>query len=93
MTKFIYIATNQHGAGVKVVSQFEGRIGFMLYADEVTAMHDVSIQASDSIDTICDKLYDSGPGIGARHHNRVSRIEAIALIKSGGVSNHTWLEN
>lgn len=89
--KSIYIATNVHGYGVKAVAEFDGKPDLIRYADSVTAMHDIRINNSDSIATICEKLYDLGPGYGARHHDRVSRTEARKLIRNPAVADDTWL--
>jgi len=72
----IYIATNIHGRGIRHVTEFDSRHGFMLYAYEVLACSNTNVNASDSIDTLCEKLYDSGVGHGARHHHRISAREA-----------------
>jgi hypothetical protein len=84
----IYIATNVHGQGVKIVSAFKSRLDFMVYADEITATANTKINQNDSITTICEKLYDMGMGHGARTHSRISREEAVAHIQDG-VENHS----
>jgi hypothetical protein len=88
--KQIYIATNVHGQGVTVVTGFNGKDDLIAYADNILACTNTRANYSDSIATICDKLYDMGPGYGARHHARVSREEAIELIR-GGAADRTWL--
>ena len=89
----IYIATNIHGQGVKHITAFDSRHDFLCYADDVLACHDsgAMIRAkASSIGRICEALYDSGPGIGARHHDHVSRIEAIDYIRSGAKAYGCW---
>jgi hypothetical protein len=86
----IYIETNVHGQGVKVITAFKSRLDFMGYADEITATADVILNQNDSITTICEKLYDMGMGYGARHHCRISREEAIAHIQSGVEEHGCW---
>ena len=51
----IYIETNVHGQGVKVVTAFKNRLDFMAYADEITATSNGIINKNDSIPTICEK--------------------------------------
>ena len=82
----IYIGTNVHGRGVKIITAFDSRHDFLCYADEVLACNNnnsmIRAKAS-SIDRICEALYDNGAGSGARHHHRVSRAEATAYICYG----------
>ena len=79
----IYIATDIHGHGVKHVNAFDSKLDFWAYADEVLACHDANPKRSDTIDTLCEHLYDSGFGFSARSHHRVSRQEAAQLIRNG----------
>jgi|TARA_R110000824_G_scaffold26565_2_gene91107 hypothetical protein len=81
----IYIATDTHGRGVSLISAFENKYDFWTYAAEVTAAQEAVLLESDTIDDICDKLYDTGMGTGARHHYRVTRAEAAKHIKDGAV--------
>jgi hypothetical protein len=79
----IYIATEEHGRGIRHVTAFDDRLDFLAYADEVLACNDAGSMIrskSSSIQQICDALYDNGIGFGARHHRRISRNEAIELI-------------
>jgi len=79
----IYIATDEHGQGIQHVAAFDDRLDFLAYADEVLACdnnHSMIRSSSVNISTICDALYDRGPGFGARHHYRISRDEAEALV-------------
>jgi len=96
MTKKIYIYTNVHGQGVHnhIVSDFDGRKGLLAYAHEVTAMTDVCINNSMTIDEICEALQDKGVGggCGARSHSRVSRRETEKLITQGAI-NYTSLRS
>ena len=86
----IYIATDIHGQGVKHVTAFDDRLDLWAYADEVLSCHNVNPCWSDSIDQLCDKLYDNGIGSGSRHHSRVSRREAKQLIRNGAKSSGCW---
>ena len=82
----IYIATNIHGQGVRLITAFDDRRDFLNYADEVLSCNDKGqmIRAkSTPINRICEALYDSGMGTGARSHRRVTRDEAIDHIKNG----------
>jgi len=92
MTKRIYIYTVVHGQGVHnhIVSDWNGRNGFLEYAYDATDMTDVSIINSMTIDEICDALQDKGVGIFARSHSRVSRREAEKLIRQGAI-DYTFL--
>lgn len=87
----IYIATDIHGRGIKEINDFASKLDLWVYADEVLACHNVNPYRSDSIDTLLGKLYDNGFGTGARSHKRISRKEALTLIRAGGVKNHTLL--
>ena len=82
----IYIATDEHGKGVRHVTSFHNRLDFLNYAYEVLATnarnHMIRRRAS-SIDTICEALDDSGIGFGARHHFRISRKDAKKYLKNG----------
>jgi|TARA_R110000787_G_scaffold261376_2_gene366740 hypothetical protein len=86
----IYIATDIHGRGVRHVTAFEDRLDLWAYADEVLSCHSVSPNRSDSIDVLCDKLYDNGIGTGARSHRRVSRMAAAMLIRGGAKASGCW---
>ena len=78
----IYIATNEHGQGVRHVTAFDDRADFLVYADEVLACDDASamLRGKPSIARICEALYDGGPGSGSRSHSRISRDEAQELV-------------
>ena len=86
-----YIATTIHGRGVSQINDFQNRMDLCAYADDVLACHNVNPCRSDSIDTLLEKLYDSGFGFGARSHSRVSRKEATALIRAGAKNNTLFL--
>ena len=89
----IYIATNEHGRGVKHITAFADRLRFLCYADEVLACDDSSqlIRAkSTPIERICEALYDSGIGFGARDHHRVSRQDAQEYIRNGAKATDCW---
>lgn len=86
----IYIATDIHGRGVRHVSAFADKHDFFAYASQVLTFHDPSPNRSDSIDVLCEKLYDNGVGFGARHHSRISRKNAKILIRDGAEAHHCW---
>tara|TARA_R100000808_G_C2116495_1_gene128949 strand:- start:47 stop:325 length:279 start_codon:yes stop_codon:yes gene_type:complete len=89
----IYIATNEHGRGIKHITAFDDRMDFLRYADVVLAWYDNAslIRAkSTPIDTICEALYDKGIGFGARDHRRVSRQEAKEYIREGAKAVGCW---
>ena len=85
----LYIATDIHGKGVRYISAFENRYDFMCYATRY-AWGDRRVYKSDTIATICDKLYDKAVGYGSRDHYRVNRQEARALIRNGVISFDCW---
>ena len=78
----IYIATNEHGQGVRHVTAFDDRADFLAYADEVLACdnNNAMLRGRPSISRICEALYDDGPGFGSRSHSRISRDEAQELV-------------
>lgn len=88
----IYIATNEHGRGIRHVTGFEDRDALHSYACEVMACHSDNhlLNGRPSISAICDALYDTGPGFGARSHHRVSRKIAEQLIRDGVKSYGCW---
>ena len=86
----IYIATDTNGRGVNLISAFADRADFWTYAAEVTASQEAVLLANDTIDDICDKLYDTGMGTGARHHYRATRAEAVKHIKDGAAASGCW---
>jgi uncharacterized phage-like protein YoqJ len=85
-----YLATNEHGRGIRVITAFDDKRHLLNYADDVTACTDTTVNKSDTISEICEKLYDMGPGFGARNHYRVDRTDAIALIKNGATGVSCW---
>jgi len=89
----IYIATNEHGRGIKHITAFDDRMDFLSYADEVLACNDSHslIRAKATpIGTICEALYDNGIGFGARDHRRVSRQDAKEYIREGAKAFGCW---
>ena len=78
----IYIATTEHGQGVRHVTAFDDRDDFLAYADELLACNDASamLRGKPSIARICEALDDKGPGFGSRSHSRISRDEAQELV-------------
>ena len=80
----IYIATDEHGKGVRQVTPFYGRKDLLSYAWEVMACRDgnYKLNGRPTIDDICDALYDCGPGSGARHHYRIPVREAKWFMKN-----------
>jgi len=87
----IYMATTLAGRGVwhNIVCEFKNKADLLNYASEVLSCTGTDVYASDSIDDICDKLYDEGPGTGSRSHRRISRRDAQAVIRAGA-RNETW---
>ena len=85
----IYIATDIHGRGVRHVFAYDSRDDFSRTAKQWLERSDdyFKIKARSTVNDICDALYDSGPGFGARSHRRVSRREALRL-KRDGVNAH-----
>lgn len=88
----IYIATNEHGRGIRHVTGFANRDALHSYAFEVMAFHSDNhlLNGRPSISAICDALYDKGTGFGARSHHRVSRERAKQLIRAGVKSYGCW---
>jgi hypothetical protein len=88
----IYIATNEHGRGLRHVTAFDNRDALHSYALEVMAWHADNhlLSGRPSIGTICDALCDAGVGFGSRSHHRVSRKEAALLVRSGVSSHGCW---
>ena len=74
----IYIATDEHGKGVRHVTPFYSRADLLSYAWKVMACKDgnYKLNGRPNIDDICDALYDSGPGFGSRSHYRISAKDA-----------------
>jgi hypothetical protein len=79
----IYIATAFHGRGVKEINAFDDKFDFWDYACNIMSCQETTLLVSDKISDICGKLYDTGMGSGARHHYRVSRVDAIKHIENG----------
>ena len=92
MKRGFYIGTNIHGRGIKHITYFESRAKFEQYAEEAQCIEgkDSVVRRSASIQEICDYLYDSGIGSGARDHRRVSRKEAVEHIKNGAEAIDCW---
>jgi len=88
----IYIATNEHGRGIRHVTAFDNRDALHSYALEVMAWHADShrLNGRPSINAICDALYDAGVGHGSRSHHRVSRGEAALLVRAGVSAYGCW---
>ena len=85
----IYIATDIHGRGARHVFAYDSRDDFSRTAKQWLDRSDgyFRIKARSTVNDICDALYDSGPGFGARSHRRVTRKEALQL-KRDGVNSH-----
>ncbi len=83
----IYVLTTVNGRGPAYIAQYDGRLEYWAYADDVLAFTNHDVPRSATIDEICDEMYDHGPGIGSRYHQRISRREAYAL-KRQGVDNN-----
>jgi hypothetical protein len=88
----IYIATDEHGRGIRHVTGFHSRDALHSYALEVMACHADNhlLKGAPSLDGICDALCDAGVGFGSRSHHRVSRREAALLVRSGVNSHGCW---
>jgi hypothetical protein len=84
-----YIATDIHGRGTRHVCAYDSRDDFSTTAKQWLDRSDryFQIKTRSSVDEICDALYDSGPGFGARSHRRVTRKEALRL-KRDGINAH-----
>lgn len=78
----IYIATNEHGQGVRHVTAFDDRADLLAYSVGVLCGDDAiaMLRGRPSIARICEALYDNGPGSGSRSHSRISRDEAQELV-------------
>ena len=79
----IYIATNEHGRGIKHITAFSDRMDFLNYADNVLMYSDGFLAKSSKISAICEALSDMGIGFGARDHKRVNRQDAKKYIREG----------
>ena len=80
----IYILTTEAGGWTRdTVSSFVGRSDLMQYADDVLCRSSIVIGSRDTIDVLCDKLADQGPGRGSRSHRRISRADAVVAIQQG----------
>jgi len=88
-TFMIYIATDIHGRGTRHVFAYDSRDDFARTAKQWLDRSDgyFQIKARSTVNDICDALFDSGQGFGARSHRRVSRKEALRL-KRDGVNSH-----
>jgi len=88
----IYIATNEHGRGVKHISGFESRKDFLSYAYEVLSRSNASslLRSNSTIEQICEALYDAGIGYGSRSHFRIWYNEAKKLRNTGIKFNSCW---
>lgn len=89
----IYIATTEHGRGVRHVTKFSSRSDFLSYADEELSFNNASalLRSNSTVDDICAALYDNGPGFGSRSHSRVFRVDVKKLRDAPGVrSNSCW---
>jgi len=77
----IYIATTEHGRGVRHITSFKSRRDLFDYADDVLSCNDRNsmINKSSTISRICDALEDNGVGFGSRSHQRISQRELIDL--------------
>jgi hypothetical protein len=89
--QMIYIATDIHGRGIRHVTSFQNKTELLNYAFDVLSSSDTEPATSDTITDLCEKLYDKGIGVGARSHSRVSRQDAVTLIRCGA-ENHTLLD-
>tara|TARA_R100001369_G_scaffold50067_1_gene76800 strand:+ start:1003 stop:1272 length:270 start_codon:yes stop_codon:yes gene_type:complete len=86
----IYIATNIAGKGVKHITAFDNKKDLVSYFDDLTACSETTVFFSDCINTLCEKMYDTGVGFGSRSHFRVARNEAKQYIKWGASAVGCW---
>lgn len=63
-------------------TRFSDKRDLLQYADNVTAFTETVINNRDNIATICDKLFDMGPGYGSRYHQRASYYEVPATERT-----------
>jgi len=81
----LYVATDEHGRGVRCITEFENRADLQTYAQNYVNGY---IPNNATISNVLELLYDSGPGFGARNHFRISRKDAIATLK-----HEPWIKN
>lgn len=85
--KNIYIAVKIAGRGIEKVMSFNGASDYRKYAQQMTERSDTQINESDSISTICDKMYDNESVCGSNSSFRVLTAEAKQMIKDGADDN------
>jgi len=90
--KSIYIATVENGRGISSVAEYAGLNDLHDYAYEVLACCEGQPKARETVSSLCDLLADQGPGFGSRWHYRISRRDAIHILKRGNAFNSTSLD-
>ena len=88
----IYVATVENGKGIRGVTEYAGLNDLHDYASEVLSCCEGQPKARETVSSLCDLLADQGPGFGSRYHYRISRREAVSILKSGRSFNSTSLE-
>ena len=88
----IYVATQCNGRGFAGITEFCGLADFYNYVSEVLSCCEGQPKARETVGSLCDLLADQGPGFGSRYHYRISRREAVSILKSGRSFNSTSLE-
>ena len=89
--KSIYIATVENGKGIRIITEFAGLNDLHYYASDVLSCCEGHPRARETVSSLCDLLADQGPGFGSRYHYRISRREAVSILKSGRSFNSTSL--
>ena len=88
----IYIATVENGKGIRIITEFAGLNDLHYYASDVLSCCEGQPKARETVSSLCDLLADQGPGFGSRYHYRISRREAVSILKSGRSFNSTSLD-
>ena len=88
----IYVATVENGKGIRGVTEYAGLNDLHYYASDVLSCCEGQPKARETVGSLCDLLADQGPGFGSRYHYRISRREAVSILKSGRSFNSTSLE-
>ena len=88
----IYVATVENGKGIRGVTEYAGLNDLHNYASEVLSCCEGQPKARETVSSLCDLLADQGAGFGSRYHYRVSRKEAIHILKCRYAFNSTSLD-
>jgi len=84
----IYIATDEAGKGIRHITEFDSRLDLLMYANSEISCTDIFISQKATIPDILESLYDHGIGFGQRSHRRISRQDAIKMLK-----DQPWIKN